>query len=163
MLEGGYTHYLWGNFAYTDGPDTWYGVYLARGIYRYPLFKYSVLLPLTSPYGPGTIWGKLKTSFGFPRRSIRAGAELLFLVKNSKANLVDTPYEADTGLNSYNRWFFALDIPLAYTWRDLEFSVLPALLWGTGGQALECTLGVKWSLEGSTFFSIHRRERRETD
>jgi hypothetical protein len=163
MLEGGYTHYLWGNFAYTDGPDDWYGVYLARGIYRYPLFKYAVLLPLTSPYGPGSLWGKLKTSFGFPRRSIRAGAELLFLAKNSKANLVDTPYQADAGLNSYNRWFFALDIPLSYTWRDLEFSVSPAVLWGTGGQALECTLGVKWSLEGSKFFSVHRRERREAD
>jgi hypothetical protein len=161
MLEGGYTHYLWGNFAYTDNPEEWYGVYLARSMYRYAPNKYAVLLPLTSPYGPGTLWGKLKTSFGFPQKNIRAGAELLFLAKNSKANLVDTPYKVDEGLNSYDRWFFALDIPLSYTWKSLEFSFSPALLWGSGGHALECTVGLKWTLEGSAYFRSPRfAERR---
>ncbi|MDR2662286.1 MAG: hypothetical protein LBC31_04740 [Treponema sp.] len=156
MLEGGYTHYLWGNFAYTDNPETWYGVYLARSIYRYAPNKEAVLLPLTSPYGPGALWGKLKTVFTFPHRNISAGAELLFLAKNSGANLVDTPYRVDEGLKGYDRWFLALDIPLAYTWKSLAFSVSPALLWGSGGHALECTLGLKWTLEGSAYFSVPR-------
>jgi hypothetical protein len=152
LLEGGYTHYLWGNFAYTDNPPEWYGVYLARGIYRWTPNKNAVLLPLTSPYGPGALWGKFRADFRFFRRHITAGAELLFLVKNSGANLVDTPYRADEGLNGYDRWFLALDIPLRYAWRNLGFSLSPALLWGSGGAALECTVGIRWSLEGSSWF-----------
>jgi hypothetical protein len=153
MLEGGYTHYLWGNFAFDDPPFQQPEARLARAIYRYAPNKNAVLLPLTSPYGPGSVWGKLKGSFSFPRRSIRAGAEILLLFKNSRANLVDTPYRVDEGLNSYDRWFFALDVPLAYLWKDFEFSLSPALLWGSGGRALECTLGIKWSLAGSGYFT----------
>ena len=156
-LEAGYTHYLWGNFAY-KGPDIWCGVYLARAIYRYTPNKYAVLLPLTSPYGPGALWGKFNGSVIFPDRHIKAGAELLFLAKNSRVNLVDTPYLADDSLNSFDQFYFTLDIPLSYTWRNLEFSISPALLCGTGGTAIECTLGMRWSLEGTRSFSVHRKK-----
>lgn len=156
MLEGGYTHYLWGNYGFDDPPFTQSEARLARALYRYAPNKNAVLLPLTSPYGPGTIWGKFLGSFRFPRRHIRAGIELLFLVKNSEANLVDTSYETQGELTGYNRWFFALDLPLAYTWKGLDVSLTPSLLWGTGGSALECTLGVKWSLEGARYFPPKR-------
>jgi hypothetical protein len=62
----------------------------------------------------------------------------------------------DEGLKGYDRWFLALDIPLAYTWKSLEFSFSPALLWGSGGRALECTLGLKWTLEGGAYLSVPR-------
>ena len=158
MLEAGYTHYLWGNFAYTDKPESWYGVYLARAIYRYTPNRYAVLLPLTSPYGPGSLWGKLNGNVYFPGRHIRAGAEFLFLAKKSGVNLVDTPYVENKALRSFDQFFFALELPLSYTWRYLEFFISPSLLWGSEGTALECTLGLRWSLEGSRYFSVHRRK-----
>ena len=154
MLEAGYTHYLWGNFAYTDKPDKWYGVYLARAIYRWTPNKYAVLLPLTSPYGPGALWGKLKSDFYLPALNINAGAELLVLANNTSVNLVDTPYERNDNLKGFNRLYFSLSLPFTYTWRFLEFSVSPALFWGSNGAAFECTLGIRGSLEGSRFFSV---------
>ncbi|MDR2313106.1 MAG: hypothetical protein LBE02_01065 [Spirochaetaceae bacterium] len=157
MLEGGYTHYLWGNYAFDDPPFTQSEARLARALYRYTANKNAALLPLTSPYGPGTIWGRFLGNFRFPRRHIRAGIEMLFLVKNSEVNLVDIPYESNEGLAGYDRWFFALDLPLTYTWKNLDVSLKPSLLWGTGGRALECTLGLKWTLGGAGYLSPLRR------
>jgi hypothetical protein len=152
-LEGGYTHYLWGNYTFNDPPFIQDEVRLAKALYRYAPNKEAVLLPLTSPYGPGTIWGKASANFRFPQRHIRAGADILFLAKNSKVNLVDTPYHEDGGLDAYDRWFIALDLPITYTWHNFDFFLKPSLLWGTGGRALECTLGLKWTLEGAGYFS----------
>jgi hypothetical protein len=149
MLEGGYTHYLWGNFAYTDNND-WRGVYLARAIYRYIHFNHSVLLPLTSPYGPGTLWLKLRGDFKFPSRGIRAGAELLFLAKHGGVNLVETPYYADNALDVYNQFYVSLKIPLSYTWKNLTFSVSPGIRTGWSHAAFECTLGLRYALSGRT-------------
>ena len=161
LLETGYTHYLWGNFAYTDDPKEWYGVHLARAIYRYTPDKYAVLLPLTSPYGPGSLWGKLKADIYFHNVNIHAGADFLFLAKKEGVNLVDTPYKADNALNSFDLFYFSLDLPVSYTLRTkagaLDFTISPAFLWGTEGTAFECTLGIKWSMKGSRFFSIHRK------
>ena len=157
MLEAGYTHYLWGNYASDDKPYEWCGVYLERAIYRYSPNRFAVLLPLTSPYGPGSLWGKLKGNFIFPSLHIKAGAEFLFLAKNKQVNLVDTPYKKDNSLNSFDQFYCSLDIPFSYTWRYLEFSFSPAIIWGSEGTALECTIGIHYSLEGSRFFSTHRR------
>jgi len=157
MLETGYTHYLWGNFEYEDRIDDWFGVYLARGIYRYTPNKSAVLLPLTSPYGPGALWGKLKGDLFFPGLNIRAGAELLLLFKNSHVNLIDTLYKADDSLYKLDQWFFALDLPLTYTWQNkagaLEFLFSPALLLSSEGKVFQCTLGLRWSMQGSRFYS----------
>lgn len=149
MLEGGYTHYLWGNFAYS-GNDDWRGVYLARAVYRYIHFNHAVLLPLTSPYGPGTLWLKLRGDFKFPARGIRAGAELLFLAKHGGVNLVDTPYLADGALDIYNQFYFSLKIPLSYTWKNLTFAVSPGIRAGWSHAAFECTLGLRYALSGRT-------------
>lgn len=48
-LDLGYTHYLWGNFPRETG--------LSRAIYRLRADGDSYAFPLTSPYGPGTIYG----------------------------------------------------------------------------------------------------------
>ena len=164
MLEAGYTHYLWGNFGYEENDEKlrdMYGVYLARAIYRYTPNKNALLLPLTSPYGPGSLWGKLKADLFFRSLNIRAGAELLFLAKNSEVNLVDTFYGAKDSLNSFDRFFFVLDIPVSYIINykpgSLEFSVWPTVFFGSEGTAFECTLGVRWSMKGSGFFSPRYR------
>jgi len=57
--EAGYTHYLWGSFN-----DKWY---LGRAIYRLELDRDTHALPLTSPFGPGTVWA----SFGPTRLACR--------------------------------------------------------------------------------------------
>ena len=156
IFEAGYTHYLWGNFAYTDDPKEWYGVHLARAIYRYNPGKYAVLLPLTSPYGPGALWFKLKSNHLFSNVNLNIGSELLFLAKKNGVNLVDTPYRKQDSLNGFDQLFVALDIPVTYKMDtkagQLEFFVSPSLFFGTGGTAFECTLGVQWRLEGSKYF-----------
>lgn len=91
LLEGGYTHYLWGNFHEFD-PNR--GNYLSRAIYRYLRDEETVLLPLTSPYGPGSLWlrGDIAVQFSpLWRGSFRA--ETVF--KNTRADLVTTAYVAD--------------------------------------------------------------------
>jgi hypothetical protein len=168
MFEGGYTNYLWGNFGHDKAPyndsskydTTTTYVRLARAIYRYASHHDAVLLPLTSPYGPGALWGKLRADleFGVPgdpssfwHGGIKAGAELLVLAKNSSVNLVSTPYKIDNSLAAYDTIFVALDLPFSYTWRSLELSVSPAFLFGPGDFSLECTLGLRWRLDGRTF------------
>jgi hypothetical protein len=147
-LEGGYTHYLWGNFAYgTD--ETWGTVPLARGIYRYAPSKNAVLLPLTSPYGPGTIWGRLVSAFSLPRYHIRLSADLLVLTKNERVNLVDTVYNVNDRTHKTRRiWYASLDLPCSYTWRYLEFTLAPAVLLRNKRAAFECTLGITFRLGG---------------
>ena len=148
MLETGYTHYLWGNFAYTDEPESWYGVYLARAIYRFTPNAYAVLLPLTSPYGPGSLWAKFNGKFTFTQINLEAGFEVLLLFKNSGANLVMTPYEEDGSLAGFDRWFLTVDVPLTYKWRDFKFLVSPALLISRYKTVFGCTLGFRWQTEG---------------
>jgi hypothetical protein len=152
-LEGGYTHYLWGNFAYETDP-TWGTVPLARGIYRYSPSKTAVLLPLTSPYGPGAVWGRLASALSLPRYHIRLSAELLVLTKNERVNLVDTVYSVKDRTHQTHRiWYASLDFPCVYTWQYLEFTLAPAILLRNAKAAFECTLGVKFSLGGEKFFT----------
>lgn len=157
MLETGYTHYLWGNFEYDDEPDDWYGVYLARAIYRYTPNKSAVLLPLTSPYGPGSLWVKFRADYFIPHLNMHAGAVFLFLAKKDGVNLIDTPYITNKSLNSFDRFFFALDLPVSYTWRYFDFYLTPSIFWGTKGAAFECTMGIRFSVKGSRYYSPNHR------
>jgi hypothetical protein len=153
-LEGGYTHYLWGNFHFDDPPFTQPEVRLARAIYRYGPNHYAVLLPLTSPYGPGVTWGKINANFFFSERRIRAGAEFLLLTKKRDVNLVDTEYSMnDPTQYSPRIWYGAFQVPLSYTWKNLEFSVSPGILFGTSDFAVECTLGLRYTLAGRTWIT----------
>jgi len=152
MVEAGYTHYLWGNYAYNDKPREWYGVYLSRAIYRYTPNRHSVLMPLSSPYGPATLWGKISSSFIFPEYNLKTGLELLLLFKNKDANLVDTSYVADDSLKSLNQWFITLDIPVSYTWRNFSFSITPAVLLTEGKNVFQFNIGVNWTSFGIRYF-----------
>jgi hypothetical protein len=152
-LEGGGVHYLWGNFHFDDPPFTRPEVRLARAIFRYGPNHEAVLLPLTSPYGPGVFWGKLGAGFDFPRLGIKAGFDLLVLTKNRDVNLVDTQYSVnDTTQDSERIWYASVQIPLSYAWEAFEFSVKPGLRFGTREAALECSLGLRFSLAGAASF-----------
>ena len=48
-LDAGYTHYLWGGYPREYG--------LSRAVYRLRTEGGGFALPLTSPYGPGTVYG----------------------------------------------------------------------------------------------------------
>ncbi|MDR1506958.1 MAG: hypothetical protein LBI67_07625 [Treponema sp.] len=151
-LEGGYTHYLWGNFHYDDPPFSQAEARLAKAIYRYGPNHDAVLLPLTSPYGPGVIWGKLNANFAFPERHIKAGAEFLLLTKKRDVNLVDTKYSVDdTTKDSPRIWYGSFQFPFSYSWKNLEFSACPGILFGSSDFAVECTLGLRWRLAGRTW------------
>jgi hypothetical protein len=153
LVETGYTHYLWGNFAY-ETDDTWGTAPLARGIYRYSPSKQGVILPLTSPYGPGVIWGRLVSTITLPRYNLSIGADLLVLTKNEDVNLIDTWYTSkDPTHRSHRIWYVSLDLPCTYTWKYLDFYLSPALLLRDTRAAFECTLGVKVTLAGKQFIA----------
>jgi hypothetical protein len=150
LLEGGYTHYLWGNYAFGDADEVeWGEAPLARAIYRYAPNNRAILLPLTSPYGPGAIWGRLVSALEFPQFNFKVTADLLILSKLEGVNLVDTPYTGDETVRDGRRILYvSLDLPCTYTWKYLEFLFSPALLIKDGRAALECTLGLRFRLGG---------------
>jgi hypothetical protein len=154
LLEGGYTHYLWGNFAYDGEPDNkWKGVHLARAIYRYNANNQGVLLPLTSPYGPGVIWGRLAGSFYFTRFPLKVSPDILLLSKLRGADLVKTEYKKDDALADGERlWYFSLDVPCVYTYKYFDFKIIPGLIIRDGNAAFECTLGCQFKLGGEKVF-----------
>ena len=153
--EGGYTHYLWGNF------DDESGAVLARAIYRWHLDKGSRVLPLTSPYGPGAIWllaeAGLEDLKGF---SAAVQAELLFADPN--VNLVDTPYptgpehpdwppDPNLGQLANKTGSLALGAELGYEpWPWLALYARPRLLLHAEGAGLELTLGASALLDFRT-------------
>jgi hypothetical protein len=152
LFEAGYTHYLWGNYAYDGGPDdgdTWRGVYLEKAIYRYSTFDYGALLPLTSPYGPGTTWGRLRGDFYLDALPLKLSAVILVLSKLRGANLVTTDYKEDSAIEDGPRfWYFSLDLPCVYTFKHFDFKFSPALLVRDGNAAFELTLGARFNLTG---------------
>jgi hypothetical protein len=105
-LELGYTHYLWGNFSL----DTGYKDSLARAIDRYRLDGGTVILPLTSPYGPGATWVNLAaTLHGLPSMETTAtlgyfsrmtnpatGAAVTLLEKYISSSAIESAPHVDT-------------------------------------------------------------------
>jgi hypothetical protein len=151
LLEGGYTHYLWGNYAFGDAKEvSWGEAPLAKAIYRYAPNGRAILLPLTSPYGPGTIWGRLVSTLDFSRLNLTITADLLVLSKIDEVNLVDTLYIERALKKDRQVLYVSLDLPCVYTWKYMEFLFSPALLLQERDRqiALECTLGVRIKLGG---------------
>jgi hypothetical protein len=56
-------------------------------------------MPLTSPYGPGSVWATASLAVATPWR-VEAGVRIRYVGKNPLANLTDTPYAADPGIAS---------------------------------------------------------------
>ncbi|MFP3043054.1 hypothetical protein LQZ19_14660 [Treponema primitia] len=156
LFEAGATHFLWGNYGYDGEPEDgkpWGGVYLARAIYRYSPNNDGVLLPLTSPYGPGVYWGRITSSFTISDMpSLKIGADLLLLKKIRGANLVTTGYNNGGVADESQYWFFSLDLPCSYTWEFLQFSFTPAVLVNNGDIGFEFNLGVRYNIQGKTYF-----------
>ncbi len=147
VAEGGYTHYLWGNFdANANQSGNWAGngSFLARMIARY---AGGTILPLTSPYGPGSTWARTSIRvIGLPG-GVVVKPRALVLWKNPAVNLITTPYQTNTGLVSWGDMPFVDigiegDCSLAFGPARLGLSVTPqfVLVQGVPSAAVDLVL-----------------------
>ncbi len=133
--EVGYTHYLWGNFY--DGSETIANKgnhVFERAIYRYQMDFGPYIMPLTSPYGPGSFWAEadaeLADFYGFA-----FDLNMLYLEKINGVNLIDTPYERNDDIRADNGVTRSFDITLTASWSPfewLEVSLFPGILFTDG-------------------------------
>ena len=148
-LEGGVTHYLWGNFHEFD-PDR--GNYLSRAIYRYLRDEEMILLPLTSPYGPGSRWLKGSCNYKWSEIGIIAGLNFEVISHNSAASLVSTAYKADEAVSEADRELWGrLGLRFEYTdtvntMHGYSVYVEPAYCLRDSGGWAELTVGGKLDL-----------------
>lgn len=102
VAEGGYTHYLWGNFDANANQSGYWGgngSFLARMIARY---AGRTILPLTSPYGPASTWARSSIVITGLPGGIVVKPRALVLWKNPTVNLITTPYQSNSGLVSWS-------------------------------------------------------------
>jgi hypothetical protein len=140
--EAGYTHYLWGNYSATQvDPSAGVVDSLARMQYRYLASDgAAILLPLTSPYGPGAVWCKAGGSLALGASGFTLGAEFLYLAKNPLANLITTEvYDNVTTPAADYVHYLELSVPAQYRYRSLLLGLSPALLWREGDWGFELT------------------------
>ncbi len=136
-LEAGYTHWLWGNY---DGSEIWPNDVnpFLRFQYRYLTDSGALLLPLTSPYGPGAVWLDASARASIRRWNLDAALCFGYLSKNSEANLIDTPVINNTTTAAATRTRF-MTLALSLTWKQKvfagdswEITVRPKLLYLDG-------------------------------
>jgi len=136
-LEGGYTHYLWGNFHEEYA--------LSRAIYRYFMDRENQILPMTSPFGPGSRWIYGEIGWG-NLNDVSAFLFFQLIDQNSDANLISTDYEASSAVENAPRTTtirLGLDIRYAFK-KALTVYMKPVLLYRDpffwGELTLGCTL-----------------------
>jgi hypothetical protein len=124
-LEVGHTHYLWGSFD-----DA---VAMARAIYRVPLMGGAQAMPMTSPYGPGTVWthaeiGKKLT------KSFKAGCSVEMIGKKAGADLFTTHY-GPSSLLEREGYAMSCRVKLPFSWTTASgsFSLKPEVRFENGG------------------------------
>jgi hypothetical protein len=149
-FEAGYTHYLWGNFSANKQGDITDVDPLARAIYRLRLNTGGVLIPLTSPYGPGARWLRLEGGYRLGLTGPRLGAELLLLGKNSEANLVSTLYD-QSAKDGAEFFFGSLTLPISWKLGAFELEVAPAALLRNQRWWAEATFTASYSYKAETF------------
>lgn len=146
--ELGYTHYLWGNYdgSVTMGLDP---NPLSRAVFRYLRDGGSVLMPLTSPYGPGAAWLSLEASHQLAQSPLSFSLEATLLSKNTQATLVGTPYEEDRAVAEADRVLFgSLGLKAGYRKGSLGLGFTPRLLYQDGSWWAELDLLASWKLGG---------------
>lgn len=124
--EFGYTQYLWGNYDGSQITPNDVNPFM-RMQYRFLADAGGLLLPLTSPYGPGALWFRASGSFGFGDSGLSAGLDFLFLRKNEAANLIDTPLDRTAESGPFVNWG-ELALPISYRYGPWLASVSPAVL-----------------------------------
>ncbi len=150
-LEAGYTHYLWGNFS-IDGqgglPDV---DPLARCQYRFLLnnLGQAALIPLTSPYGPGSLWFLVSGGQELGSTGLRLGTDILLLGKDTEANLIMTPYDTSVQ-NAPWEFFGQFGLNLRYRRGDFDATVAPSACERNGLWWMESSFTVAYHFRSST-------------
>jgi hypothetical protein len=116
-VETGYTHYLWGNFDDTAS--------MARAIYRMDTDGPRRFVPLTSPYGPGSIWATASFSASTPWH-LDTGVRVQYVAKNPLADLTSLSYGVSSAVASspLSHW---VQIALSARWTPFQFMWLSAV------------------------------------
>lgn len=168
-FEAGLTHWLWGNYDGSQAQPNDVNYFL-RFIYRYPRYLGgSILLPLTSPYGPGVRWiashGEIvlgNTDKASPASdayqdgsspwSLSLGYRFLYLDLNTEANLVDTKvYGNTTTENAPRSYNVFASIPISLTSGVLSGTIEPAFLWHDGQSAFEIAMSLTYHIHAGTY------------
>jgi hypothetical protein len=152
--EAGYTHWDWGNYSGTEMPPGDVDP-LMRMQYRYDTAGGALLLPLTSPYGPGALWFQAAVSQDIGATGLNVGAQLLLLQKNEGANLINysdylypagttTPVVVDSdgfmGIPECDGpyvYFGQLSFPVTFTYSCWQVVVSPSIVcrnWAWSGE-----------------------------
>lgn len=141
-FEFGKTHYLWGNFWGIEDSD--YNYVFERAVYRVVMDHDNRLMPLTSPYGPGSLWVKVKADIELGK-GFSLGSDFLFLRKNDGVDLINTKYKRNDSLESAPATdTIVFGIPASWKFRDwLTLTFEPAVFHRDGeGLWFEFSLGV---------------------
>ncbi len=144
--ETGYTHWLWGNY---DGAEIWPNDQnpFLRFQYRYLSDSGGLLLPLTSPYGPGAIWASLSGSLKPSELGLELGADFLYLSKNDEANLIDTEaLDNTTTAGAHRTQFVSLALPLRLRAGFWEIAIEPEFCLLDGDFWFELSIGSAFRL-----------------
>jgi hypothetical protein len=137
-LVAGYTHYLWGSFLDADS--------LSRALYRIEADGPRRSMPLTSPYGPGTVWLDFSTGIS----GSWYGALITYrAIGTNGASLYSTPYASSETLENAPRdWTHRLEAELSLGSPLLRLAVAPALVIEAGEMQFELefsgVLGRRW-------------------
>lgn len=162
-MEAGSTHWLWGNY---DASQAWTSIgdvnYFARFIYRFPHYLGgSILLPLTSPYGPGVTWaqshGELIIPIGSNNNknplSLGVGYRLLFLDMNTDANLITTQVYNNSTTPAAPHWkSFLISLPLRLSAGLFSFDIAPSLVRSDNSMAFELDIALSGTI---AFGTVH--------
>ncbi|MCE1196929.1 hypothetical protein LWX53_10575 [bacterium] len=144
--EAGYTHWLWGNY---DGAEIWPNDQnpFLRFQYRYLADSGGLLLPLTSPYGPGALWANISGRLELEGLGLELGLDFQYLTKNDEANLIDTAVlDNTTTAGAHGTQFVSIALPLRWKAGFWEFSARPELAMVDGDPWLELWLGSAFRL-----------------
>lgn len=144
--EAGFTHYLWGNYENDHA--------LGRAMYRIALDGGTRYLPLTSPYGPGTVWINTEAGlldwFGFSSSVYvnqlfeNPAAELTISYEESKT--VQTTPMIGTTIIGMNFDFHGI--------KYVTFTAEPAIYIREDSTWMEFTLGVSAHIEPAAHFHL---------
>ena len=162
-LEAGSTHWLWGNY---DGSQAWPTIgdvnYFARFIYRFPRYLGgSILLPLTSPYGPGVAWiqshGELIIPIGSENDmhplSFGVGYRFLFLDMNTDANLIKTQVYNNSTTPAAPHWqSFFISLPLRLSAGLFSLDIAPSFVGSGGSTGFELDIALSGTI---AFATVH--------
>ncbi|MBN1647459.1 MAG: hypothetical protein JW874_05450, partial [Spirochaetales bacterium] len=95
----------------------------------------NITMPLTSPYGPGSLWLEVDIAL-LDLAGFNFDINLLYLEKINDVDLIDTPYERNDDVRDENGVSRSFDVCLSVSYavfKWLKISAVPGLLFNDEG------------------------------